>query len=155
MQTIRALVITAVLALGLSVHPQTSEAATQISSDRGGQVIKYALRVLKLKRSGERVAITGRCASACTLHLSLPKHRMCISRNASFAFHLPYGSGRKGNRVAAAYLMRSYPKWVRSWIARQGGLTSRMITMKYGHASRYLPTCGSASTAKRGRPTQG
>lgn len=145
MKMLQVLGLAVAVGLGLFGQTNVSDATTRISNDRGGQVIKYALRVLKLKKSGGRVAITGRCASACTLHLSLPRQRMCISPGASFAFHLPYGASREGNSVARSYLMRSYPQWVRKWIANQGGLSSRMITMNYKHASRYLPTCKSAT----------
>ena len=155
MKTFRMIISAAVVGISLLAQPSLSEATTRISNDRGGLVIKYAIRVLKLKRAGTHVAITGRCSSACTLHLSLPKARMCISRGASFGFHLPYGATRRGNHVAASYLMRSYPNWVRRWIANQGGLTSRMITMKYAHASHFIPTCNQTTASRRGRSTPG
>lgn len=151
MKTLRMIISAAVLGFSLLSQPGLSHATTRISNDRGGQVITYALRVLKLKRAGTNVAITGRCASACTLHLSLPKNRMCISRGASFAFHLPYGASNRGNRTAASYLMNSYPQWVRRWIANQGGLSSRMITMNYGHARRFIATCNPVTASRRGR----
>ncbi len=151
MKTLRIIIAAAMLGFGLFSQPSPSEATTRISNDRGGPVIKYALRVLKMKRAGTHVAITGRCASACTLHLSLPKNRMCISRGASFAFHLPYGASRNGNRTAASYLMRSYPQWVRRWIASQGGLSSRMMTMRFAHASRFIATCNPVTASRRGR----
>jgi hypothetical protein len=141
MKSLQVLFSLVMLGLAFVSHTKPSTAAVQISNDRGGEVIVYALRVLKLKRAGSFVAITGRCASACTLHLALPTSKMCVGRNVSFAFHLPYGSSERSNRVAASYLMRSYPNWVRRWIAAQGGLSSRMITMEYAYASRFLPTC--------------
>jgi len=128
---------------GLAASKQTP---IWISGDRGGHVIRYALKVAKAKQSGQRVAIGGRCASACTLYLSMPKAKMCVSKGAQFAFHMPYGASSRSNRLAAAYMMRKYPSWVRSWISRNGGLRSRMITMNYAYASKFLPTC----TARKG-----
>ncbi|MFN4143947.1 hypothetical protein [Aestuariivirga sp.] len=115
-----------------------------ISGDRGGVVITYALKVLKAKENERFVRVSGSCASACTLYLSMPKERICITRNASFKFHLPYGASRKGNQVAAQYLMRNYPGWVRSWISSNGGLSPNLKTMPYSYASRFLATCAQA-----------
>lgn len=112
-----------------------------ISGDRGGKIIHYALRVKKAERSGKKVRFRGSCSSACTLYLSLPRSQTCISRGAKFRFHLPYGASARGNRVAASYMRRSYPGWVRSWINRNGGLTRKLITMDYAYASRYMRPC--------------
>jgi len=114
-----------------------------ISGDRGGYVIDYAIRVLKMRRSGGFVRFDGACDSACTLYLSMPKSKMCVTRNASFGFHLPYGAGARGNQVAADFMMKNYPGWVRGWIAKRGGLTGYIATMTYADASRFLPTCPS------------
>ena len=116
-------------------------ATVVIRNDPGGEIITYAIRVLKLKRDAGHVAIMGRCASACTLHLSLSRDKLCIGHNASFAFHLPYGASKDGNRVAASYLMRSYPQWVRHWIAARGGLSSHVITMRYSEAKQFIARC--------------
>lgn len=115
-----------------------------ISGDRGGYVIDYAIRVLKMRRSGGAVRIDGACDSACTLYLSMPRSKVCVTHNASFGFHLPYGAGARGNQVAAEFLMKNYPGWVRGWIARRGGLKGYIATMTYADASRFLPTCPSA-----------
>ncbi|WP_245489593.1 MULTISPECIES: hypothetical protein [unclassified Mesorhizobium] len=114
-----------------------------ISGDRGGYVIDYAIRVLKMRRSGGFVRFSGACDSACTLYLSMPKSKVCITQGASFGFHLPYGAGAQGNQVAANFMMKNYPGWVRGWIASRGGLKSSITTMTYADASRFLPTCPS------------
>ncbi|MFK0690500.1 hypothetical protein ACFX5Q_20180 [Mesorhizobium sp. IMUNJ 23033] len=114
-----------------------------ISGDRGGYVIDYAIRVLKMRRSGGFVRFNGACDSACTLYLAMPKGKACVTQRASFGFHLPYGAGARGNQVAANFMMKNYPGWVRSWIAKRGGLKGSIATMTYADASRYLPTCPS------------
>ena len=114
-----------------------------ISGDRGGYVIDYAIRALKMRRSGTFVRFNGSCDSACTLYLSMPKSKVCVTRNASFGFHLPYGVSARGNQVAANFMMKNYPGWVRGWIAKRGGLKSSIATMTYADASRFLPTCPS------------
>ena len=119
-----------------------------ISGDRGGYVVVYALRMLKLKQSGRQVEFHGGCDSACTLYLALPPSQVCVAPQSSFNFHLPYGASASGNRVAASYMLKSYPSWVRSWIRSKGGLSNRLISMKYAHASKFLPTCNVAAKSR-------
>jgi hypothetical protein len=38
-------------------------------------------------------------------------------------------------------MMRKYPKWVRAWIAAQGGLSDRLTAMSYEYASKCVQTC--------------
>jgi hypothetical protein len=116
-------------------------APVHVKDDRGGVMIDYALRVLEIKRDGTPVKVSGDCASACTLYLTLPPEQICITRSASFGFHLPYGTSASGNRLAASYLHRSYPAWIQLWIKDRGGLSKRMKTMDYRFASRFLQTC--------------
>ena len=130
----------AVPALAIPISPPR----VTIWNDGGGHVVVYALKMLKLKESGVPVEFSGRCASACTLYLALPKPQTCLSSHATFRFHVPYGGSRRANAVAAAYLLRTYPSWVRSWIHRNGGLSSRVLVMKYDYASRFLRTCQSS-----------
>lgn len=121
--------------------PPPAGPTVTIRNDRGGQVIHYALKMLRLKEAGHSVRFSGRCDSACTLYLALPRSKTCVSPGASFGFHLPYGASGAGNEVAAQYLLSSYPGWVRSWIADKGGLKGPIKTMGYGYASQFLPTC--------------
>lgn len=126
----------------------------RIGSDRGGYVVQYALRMLKMKQSGKPVQFAGSCLSACTIYLALPPSQTCISPGASFGFHAPYGSSPSGNRMARMYMLKSYPGWVRSWISSRGGLSSRVITMNYGYASKFMKPCGTA-TAQADSPKKG
>lgn len=112
-----------------------------ISGDRGGYVVVYALRMLKLKESGKPVQFRGRCDSACTLYLALPARQVCVTPKTTFRFHMPYGASASGNRFAASYMLRSYPGWVRNWIRSKGGLSSKTISMNYAYASKFLPSC--------------
>jgi hypothetical protein len=115
-----------------------------VSNNAGGAVISYARQLLVWKKVGVQVRFSGRCASACTLYLSLNPRNMCIAPGASFHFHAPYGAGSRGNSTAKAFMMRSYPGWVRSWINKRGGLTSRLIAMDYGYARRFVRACSVA-----------
>lgn len=115
-----------------------------ISGDRGGHVIHYALQAKRLERSGRQVRFAGRCDSACTLYLGMPRSQTCITPDATFGFHLPYGASAKNIRVAQNYMIRSYPGWVRRWISARGGLSNSIKTMTYSYARQYLPSCADA-----------
>lgn len=122
--------------------PSRSHEYVTIGSDRGGYVIKYALRMLKWRKSGTSLRFAGRCESACTIYLALPSDQTCIVPGASFRFHAPYGAGtKKDNRIALSYMLNSYPGWVRSWIRSRGGLTRQLISMDYGYASKHMRAC--------------
>ena len=116
-----------------------------ILGDRGGHMLEYAIKLKQLRQAGSNIRFAGRCDSACTLYLSIPRKLTCVTPGASFGFHLPYGSSANGNRVAAEYMMNKYPGWVRGWIASHGGLTHTIKTMGYSYASRHLPTCDGTS----------
>jgi hypothetical protein len=122
--------------------PMRGQNITRIGNDRGGYVIQYASKLQKMKQAGTQVQFTGRCYSACTLYLALPRSQTCISPRASFTFHAAYGAGPKGNQIATSYMLNKYPSWVRSWINSQGGLSRRLITMPYDYTSKHMKTCG-------------
>jgi hypothetical protein len=114
---------------------------TYVRSDAGGQVIDYAIRTAKLRESGKPVHISGKCASACTMYLALSPSQICIAPGTSFLFHAPYGASVHGRKVARQYFLANYPDWVRSWLARRGGLSGKLLVMDYAYASRHLRTC--------------
>jgi hypothetical protein len=112
-----------------------------IYNNHGGRLLDYALRVQKAREKNQFVQIKGKCASACTLYLSLPRDQLCLTPGAGFRFHKPYGSSASMNKVASRLLMNAYPDWVRHWVVERGGLRTRLLTMEYAYAAQYLPTC--------------
>jgi hypothetical protein len=110
-----------------------------VSGDSGGSVVDYAMRAASYQAGGGRMQFSGRCDSACTLYLSLPAKSVCVGSGAYFRFHLPQSAAGAGQ--ATRFMMRQYPGWVRHWIATNGGLSSRLITMKASYARHFLPTC--------------
>jgi hypothetical protein len=119
---------------------QAPEVVT-INNERGGYVVDYATRLLKLQESNAAVRFTGRCDSACTLYLALPQDQTCIARGASFSFHAPSAFSRYAREAAETYMLKTYPEWVTAWIEAQGGLSSKLMTMNYSYASQYLRPC--------------
>jgi hypothetical protein len=120
--------------------------AVYVAGDRGGNVVTYGMKMLRLKQNRTQVRVTGACDSACTLLLALPKNQLCITQSASFNFHLPSGSSVQGNKRAAKYLLKNYPGWVRRWIASRGGLSSRLISMRHSDIGNNLPRCSSVAS---------
>ena len=112
-----------------------------VRGDRGGVLLKYALRVKKLERRGSLVRLGGRCDSACTLYLGMPSSQVCLLPGATFRFHMPYGSTARNNQIAANFMMRNYPGWVQSWLNEQGGLTRNLKTMRYDYAVQFVDRC--------------
>lgn len=133
------------LSLGLSMpEAQASRPPIRymtIGNDSGGYIIKYALRMMKIRQSGALVKFNGRCDSACTLFLAIPSSHSCTTNDASFRFHLPLGSSESGNKLARDYMLRNYPGWVRSWIRQKGGLSHKLITMNASYAQKFTGAC--------------
>jgi hypothetical protein len=111
----------------------------RITRDFGGYVEEYKAKYTRIRDDGERVVIDGICNSACTLVLGIvPMERICVTPRASLGFHQAYfdkhwTAGVKVTSIAGtAELMSVYPSAVKDWIARQGGLTTKMKKLKNG-----------------------
>ena len=115
--------------------------AVEIKDDSGGFVAEYALRLYEIEEAKKKVEFVGRCDSACTLFLALPADQTCIAEGAYFRFHAPSAPAASSVAAVAGYLMRKYPKWVRTWIIAQGGLSDRLATMTYDYANKFIRTC--------------
>jgi hypothetical protein len=121
-----------------------------IRSSPGGEVRRYLMMFEELRQSGERVVIDGPCLSACTLVLStIPRDRICMTRRAILGFHaarLIDGRGREFLAPEATRMLEAtYPTPVRSWIARHGGLTRRLITLRGQELNSMYPVCSGSS----------
>ena len=112
-----------------------------ISANSGGSVGGFVRKARFLKNSRAKIQFRGRCDSACTLLLALPKSQTCVAPGAYFRFHAPVSRNRQMARLAHRYMMRKYPGWVRSHIVRRGGLTGRLITINYAYASKFMRRC--------------
>ena len=120
---------------------QSSRKSVSIFNNSGGKIILFALKLAEYRDAGTLVKFSGRCDSACTLFLSLPKQQTCISPGAYFRFHAPSARSSRSERSAQAFMMTKYPDWVRSWIQGKGGLSSRLFKMDYAYASRFIRGC--------------
>lgn len=120
---------------------QSSRKSVSIFNNSGGVIVQFALKLAEYRDAGTLVKFSGRCDSACTLFLGLPKQQTCIIPGAYFRFHAPSARSSRSERSAQAFMMTKYPAWVRSWIREKGGLSSRLFKMDYAYASRFIPGC--------------
>lgn len=129
---------TAELSQPVTLH---SGPVIQVADDSGGEIIDYIFNVADYRESRAELHITGRCDSACTLYLSLPRQQLCITADAYFRFHAPVDDQNRPDPDAKDIMMGKYPGWVRQWIAANHGLDQRLITMTSDYARQFLPTC--------------
>ena len=125
-----------VLAALLCLAWMASEVGTiTVGDDRGGFLNFYIEKTERFRRSGERVRIMGRCDSACTLYLSLP--RVCVGPNARLGFH--QASRPDGNPILLSY----YPRPIRDWLDSVGGLPpfSSLVVLQGEALRRLVPPC--------------
>jgi hypothetical protein len=128
------------LSLAVLVAMATPASAdVRITRDFGGYVDQYKAKYARMRDKRERIVIDGTCNSACTLLLGIvPLRQVCVTPRASLGFHEAYYDKRwtAGVRVTSvagtAELMAVYPKSVKDWIARNGGLTPQMKHLRSG-----------------------
>ena len=142
MAIIKAIVVAA--ALFAAIAPVRAE--IRILASPGGQVGPFLDLFDRVRQSGERVVIDGPCLSACTLVLmTIPEERICVTRRAVLGFHAARSIDRRGRMYAEPEASRdveaAYPAPVRQWIARRGGLTSRLLLLRGRELAAIYPRC--------------
>ena len=133
-------------AVAAALTMSSAQAAVVIKSDPGGQIGPYLENLAVLRGSGQKVVIDGPCLSACTMVLGvIPRDRICVTSRARLGFHAAWHPGEDGHpipsREATALLMSIYPDHVRSWIARRGGLSPRMMYLSGRELTAMYQTC--------------
>ncbi len=109
-----------------------ARATLRITDDHGGNIGAYWSRYMAAREANEQVVIDGKCSSACTLVLGIvPARRICVTKNAVLGFHAAWRPGFLGfhvtNEPATRTLLSFYPPPIQEWIARNGGLTDKML----------------------------
>jgi hypothetical protein len=141
---VRRVTFTTIFLLAAALVPAFAE--VRIISSPGGEVTQYLRLFAAVRATGERVVIDGPCLSACTLLLStIPNNRICVTRRAVLGFHAARAVDRRGRIYAAPEATKvvaaTYPAPVRAWIARHGGLTSRLILLRGRELAAMYPRC--------------
>jgi len=122
------------------------QAEVRILASPGGEVGPFLDLFERVNASGERVVIDGPCLSACTLVLmTVPRERICVTRRAVLGFHAARSIDSRGRIYAepeaSLEVQESYPAPVRDWIARRGGLTSRLLLLRGRELAAIYPRC--------------
>lgn len=112
-----------------------------IKNNLGGVIGDFLLLKQFMEKYKVKVVFDGPCISACTMLLRLPKDDMCVTKNASFWFHLATHPDPKVADTASKALFDYYPDWVRDFITERGGLTHNFIIMNYKDVKKFLPNC--------------
>ncbi|MGA3308396.1 MAG: hypothetical protein ABSD08_07250 [Xanthobacteraceae bacterium] len=134
-------------ALASALVTTVASADMRIVDDRGGEISAYLRKFHDMRVSGERLVIDGPCLSACTLFTALiPRDQVCVTRRAVLGFHAAsyYDDTRRSlvpTRAGTRLIMRIYPPQIRSWIARHGGLTPRLIGLRGRKLAALYNTC--------------
>jgi hypothetical protein len=148
-------------AAAIAVLAGTSASATvRIQRDPGGRVGTYIDAFAAVRNSGQRVVIDGTCLSACTMVLGLvPRERICVTRKALLGFHAAWSRDAYGrpvrNSAATQMLWDIYPEEIRGWIAKNGGLSSKMIYLRGRELSTMVPICKTDTARVRRAPAIG
>jgi hypothetical protein len=123
----------------LALWGSSASADYRITRDHGGYLEEYKVKYAKIRDRGERVIIDGICNSGCTVVLGIvPLNRICVTPRASLGFHQAYydKSWTFGVKVTSASgtaeLMSLYPRTVKAWLDRHGGITPEMKHIKNG-----------------------
>jgi len=123
----------------------SSFAVTRIGDDLGGSLGTYLLMFTRLRDSGERIIIDGKCFSACTLVTIIPKERICVTQRAVLGFHAGWIDDQTGrqptSKEGTSLLFELYPATIRRWITDHGGLGTRMILLQGRELMTFYPPC--------------
>ena len=135
-----------IAALAAALTTSSASATIRIAGDTGGQIGTYLKRIEAMRQSGERVVIDGPCLSACTMVLgAIPRNRICVTSRAVLGFHAAYhvdpSGGQESSRGGTLLLMNHYPRQVRNWIARRGGLSREMMFLSGRELSSMYALC--------------
>jgi hypothetical protein len=130
----------------------TGDPGGQIGS-YGGQIGPYFENLASIANSGEHVVIDGPCLSACTMVLGvIPRDHLCVTPRARLGFHTAWRPDESGHQVVSRegteLLMEVYPRPVRNWIARRGGLSPRMMFLSGHELASMYPPCRGESEAR-------
>lgn len=132
-------VLAIVVVLNLAAEPARAE-GNNLGYGRGGSFSDYDGTVNQFNASGERFRIRGRCASACTLFLSIKN--VCVEPSARLMFHAGNsGAGKTTSPLATAHMMSACNSRLRSYLDAGGYMNSRnfhtvsgsVIISKFGY----------------------
>lgn len=114
-----------------------------VRSDPGGDVAALYAQYYEQWQMGERHAIDGRCASACTMRLIFPN--TCATANAHLGFHRSYYFNFFGFKIGSTwgdqFMLDRYPLEIIKWLDSKGGLSHDMKWLEGEELAALVPHC--------------
>jgi hypothetical protein len=134
-----------VVASLLLASPVSASLRTEyIYENNGGLLMEFIAQKERWIANKTEVQIHGRCESACTVYLSMPKELVCVGKNARIGVHRPWFDRPPGpglQREADRILLNNYPKWMRQWIKKTGGLKKAIVYVPNSLLNKHVRTC--------------
>lgn len=106
-----------------------AQSTVQIHDSPGGIIDQFVERYEHLRETGEPVAVSGYCNSACTTILGiLPQSQVCVTPDAEFGFHSGFWSNPNDpehkslgfSKEATEQMWSIYPARVRAMLRARG-----------------------------------
>lgn len=106
-----------------TAHWEQENGASVVRYDMGGYIHDRTAQIQNLQRTGEKVRISGTCASSCTMLLVLPN--ACVDPDARMRFHGPGYKDRSPmpkwhHDETSAGMAKHYPPMLADWFMRYG-----------------------------------
>ena len=117
----RPLALLAALVLTACAAPDVTSRALTVTHDLGGATLARMATLDTLRAQRRSVAVTGTCASACTLYLALVRDGLlCTTPNAKWLFHGAHSGSADANAWVNVLMSMSYPpqiaaRFVNDW----------------------------------------
>lgn len=125
-----------------------------INNDHGGRIDEYVMALVILSQSERQIVIDGECLSACTLFIGIIKREnVCVTERAVLGFHAGGRCKHDGSQCiepieyseeATKRLLRMYPREIRAWIVKQGGLDrdlTKFLYMRGEELNKFVRRC--------------
>lgn len=130
----------------LAYETVTAKSEVRITYDPGGRIGIFIQKYVQLRNSGQNIVVDGTCVSACTLFTGImPAERVCVTKNARLGFHAAWTLDEDGrpqkSQLGTQALWHVYPRKIRDWISKHGGLKEKMIYLQGRQLSRMYQTC--------------
>jgi hypothetical protein len=105
----------------------------------GGRIELYESMIDGAIARGQNVIVDDYVFSAGTMWLKMPPGRICATARGWFGFHrATYSATGMPSAPHTRRMMATYPEKVKAIIAREGGLTEKLIRIR---AADVLPLC--------------
>lgn len=106
----------------------------------GGYIRAFVNTAVVLIIEDKQLIIDGRCVSACAIMADFARPNTCITRRATFEFHMAY-TWVEGSNVKI-YKKPPISNDIHAWVNKRGGFPhDDLLVMDFEEARRFWPVC--------------